>query len=403
MAAGRLEVNAVNRILTLAAVILLILLVPGGAEAQSGDRGLEEQFQAVIDGLNDNSFRRFHDAIDDDAFVGRVLGTRVIDEDARRAFTQSFPTTLESMFQATFPRPRTEEEAAGEIIGKIVSFAEEGDEARAIVRFEGDGFRFSYHAYDLVRGRGGRVQIVDWFDYYQAGWFSEIAGDALVRTMPGPASVASVLEMPRPTQGQLFQVGELFKAVRDGNPKRYIQIHDGLEEALREEPFIVRQNFQYWRMFRDPGRLRAAAEALKNTFPGDARHSLSLAEFYVQSRQFEDAIEQFRLLQTALGIEDGVIPALQATAAMALGEFPEAQDLALRATQAEPALELVWWTLLRTRTAGANYAGAMEALTELEDRFGHRLIPQQLQRDRFLRVLIDQQEYKDWRAARDQA
>jgi len=59
--------------------------------------------------------------------------------------------------------------------------------------------------------------------------------------------------------------------------------------------------------------------------------------------------------------------------------------------------------LLRTRTAAGDYAGATEPLTELEDRFGHLLIPQQLRRDRFLRVLIDQQEYKDWRAARDQA
>ena len=40
-------------------------------------------------------------------------------------------------------------------------------------------------------------------------------------------------------------------------------------------------------------------------------------------------------------------------------------------------------------------------MTELEDRFGHLLIPQKLRRDRFLKALINQQEYKDWRAARD--
>jgi hypothetical protein len=305
------------------------------------------------------------------------------------------------MYQAAFPSPRTEDEAAGEIVGTLVSFVDEGRQARAIVRFEGEGFRYSWHAYDLVQTRGGRLQIVDWFDYYQAGWFSEIAGDSLVRTMPGAASVASVLEMPRPTEGQLFQVGELFKAARDGNPRRFVQIHDGLEEALREEPVIVKLNFQYWRMLRDPARLRAAAEQLAGTFPGDAQHSLSLAEFYVQARRFEDAIGQFELLESALGVEDGVIRSLEATAAMALGEFDRAQAFALSATQAEPGLELAWWALLRTRTAAENYAGATEALSELEDRFGHLLIPQRLQRDRFLRVLIDQQEYKDWRAARD--
>jgi hypothetical protein len=395
-------VNAVNRILSFVAILLVAVALPSAAQAQADDEGLRGQFQAVIDGLNGNTFRPFHDAVDDSTFIARIFGTRVIDEEAKRAFAQNFPQTLESMFQAAFPTPRTEEEAAGEILGTLVSFVDEGGQARAIVRFEGKGFRYSWHAYDLVRGRGGRVQIVDWFDYYQGAWFSEIAGNSLVRALPGAASVASVLEMPNPTEGQLFQVGELFKAVRDGNPRRYVQIYDGLEETLRQEPYIVGLNFQYWRLLRDPGRLRAAAEELATTFPQDARYSLSLAEFYVQGRRFDDAIVLFDEFENAVGIEDGVVRSLKATAAMALGEFGQAQDFALDATQAEPDLELAWWTLLRTRTAAEDYAGATEALTQLEDRFGHLLIPQTLRRDRFLKVLIEQQEYKDWRAARDQ-
>jgi hypothetical protein len=393
----------VNRILSAVAVLFVAATLPSAALPQANEQGLREQFQAVIDGLNGNTFRQFHEAVDDNTFIARIFGTRVIDEEAKRAFAQNFPKTLESMFLAAFPTPRTEEEAAGEILGTVVSFAEESGQARAIVRFEGKGFRYSWHAYDLTRGRGGRVQIVDWFDYYQGGWFSEIAGNSLVRTLPGAASVASVLEMPSPTEGQLFQVGELFKAVRDGNPRRYVQIYDGLDETLRQEPFVVRLNFQYWRLLRDPGRLRAAAEELATTFPQDARYSLSLAEFYVQSRRFDDAIVRFDEFEKALGTEDGVVRSLKATATMALGEFEQAQDFALDATQAEPDLELGWWTLLRTRTAAENYAGAMEALTQLEDRFGHLLMPQKLRRDPFLKVLIEQQEYKDWRAARDQA
>ena len=392
-----------NRILAIAATVVAVALLSPSATAQSGNAGMREQFLAVIDGLNDNSFSRFQAAIDDESFVSRVLGTRVIDEDARRAFAQSFEANLETMFQASFPTPRTEAEAAGEIIGTLVSFTEGGNEARALVRFAGEGFRYTWHAYDLVRGAGGRVRIVDWFDYYQFGQFSEVVGNSLVRTMPSPASVRSVLEMPSPTRGQLFQVGELFKAVRDSNPRRYVEIYDGLEEALQQEPFIVEQNFKYWRLLRDPARLRAAAAALAATFPGDARYSLGLAEFYVQSRRFDDAIVEFDRLETALGADDAVIRSLKATAAMALGEFEQAQAMALSATEVEPGLELAWWTLLRTRTAGEDYAGATEAMSVLEDRFDHLLIPEQLRRDRFLRVLIDQQAYKDWRAARDQA
>jgi hypothetical protein len=393
----------VNRLWIAVVVLVVAAAPPQAALAQSGGQDLRAQFEAVIDGLNDNSFIPFHEAVDDTAFVARVLGTRVVDDDAKQAFAREFPNMLESMYRDSFPTSRTAEDAAGEILGTVVSFKEDGAQARAIVRFEGAGFRYSWHAYDLVRGRGGRVQIVDWFDYYQGGWFSEMAGDSLVRALPGAAPVASVLSIPRPTEGQLFQVGELFKAVRDGNPRRYVQIHDGLEEALRKEPHIVRLNFLYWRKLRDPSRLRDAAEQLATTFPQDAAYSLGLAEFYVQARRFDDAIVRFEQLEQALGFEDGVVRSLKATAAMALGQFEQAQDYALAATRAEPGLELAWWTLLRTRTAAENYAGATEALTALEERFGHLLIPQKLQRDRFLKILIDQQEYKDWRAARDQA
>ena len=391
-----------RRILILAAALAGLCLAPMAAIAQTGD-DLRAEFEAVIDGLNDNSFRNFHGAINDNEFVDRAFGTRVIADDAKQAFAAAFTENLEKMFQSAFPQARTQEEAGSEIIGTVVAFEDSGSTGRAIVRFEAGGYRFTWHAYDLVRSRGGRVQIVDWYDFYQGSWFSQIIGDSLVRALPGAGPVASVLEMPNPSEGQLFQVGELFKAVRDGNPRRYVQIFDGLEEALREEPFVVHLNFQYWRMIRDPGRLMAAAGALSAAFPGDPRHSLSLAEFYIQARRFDEAITELDRLEDALGIDDGVVRSLKATAYMALGQFDEAQASALAATQAEPTLELAWWTLLRTRTAAENYAEATEALSELEDRFGHLLIPQKLRRDRFLKVLIDNEEYKEWRAARDAA
>jgi hypothetical protein len=386
----------------LAAALTGLCLVPAAADAQTGD-DLRAQFQAVIDDLNDNTFRGFHAAIDDNEFVGRAFGTRVIADDAKRAFAAAFPQTLEQMFQSAFPQALTQEEAGGEIIGTVVAFNDEGATASAIVRFDAKGFRYTWHSYDLIRGRGGRVQIVDWYDHYQGSWFSQIIGDTLVRALPSAGPVASVLDLPNPSEGQLFQVGELFKAVRDGNPQRYVQILDGLEKTLREEPFIVHLNFQYWRMIRDPGRLMAAAGELSAAFPGDSRYSLSLAEFYIQARRFDEAIAELDRFEAALGIDDGVVRSLRATAFMALGQFDEAQASAEAAIEAEPTLELGWWTLLRTRTAAENYAGATEVLSELEDRFGHLLVPQKLRRDRFLKVLIDKEEYKEWRAARDAA
>ena len=392
-----------NRLLALAAVLLVQVITSQLAIAQSADEEMREQFEAVIDGLNDNTFKEFQKAIDEKALVNRVLGTRVIDPDVKEAFAAGFSTGLPEMFSSSFPRARTRAETGGEIIGTTIFFEFQDGQGRAIVRYEGKGYRFSYHSYDLTRGRGGKLVIVDWFDYYNSSWFSEDAGNALVRAMPGKEVVRGVMRMPNPSEGQVFQVGELLKAVRDENPRRYFEIYDGLEEVLRQDPQIVALNFQYCRTLGDAARLNQAVEALVAAFPGEALYSLSLSEFYIARRLFEEAIIELDRFEGALGMKDGVSEAFKATSSMALGNFERAQEFALSATQVEPGLELSWWTLLRARTAAEDYAGATEAMTQLEERFGHLLIPQKLRRDRFLKILIDQQEYKDWREQRDQS
>ena len=392
-----------NRFLTIATLLLVMLVAPQIAGAQSVDNDMREQFEAVIDGLNNNSFRKFHDAIDDRELMDRIFGSRVLDEEAKQSLAANFTANLEGIFSGSMPRPRSQAETGGEVIGTIISFEAQDGQARAIVRYASPGYRYSYHSYDLTRARSGRIQIVDWYDYYQSGWFSEVTANELVSAMPGQATVRSVLELNSPTEGQLFQVGELLKAVRDQNARRYFQIHDGLEDSLRREPFVVVLNFQYCRIIGDPARLDAAVDELVKHFPGESLHSLSLGEYYVTRRLFEQAIEEYDRFEGALGMKDGVSETFKATSAMALGDFERAQEFALSATQVEPGLELSWWALLRARTAAEDYAAATEALTQLEDRFGHLLIPQKLRRDRFLKILINQQEYKDWRAARDQA
>ena len=392
-----------QRLMAFVTIAVLLFAAPARSVAQDVvDDQFRVQFQQIVDDLNDNSFTAFLEAIDEKAFLNRVLGTRVVEQEAAESFAGSFADSIQTMFSTSFPRPRSQAEV-GDILGTLISFEVRDGQARAVVRYEGKGYRYSYHAYDLLRGRNGRVQIVDWFDYYQGSWFSEEVGDTLVRAMPGKGPVTAVLELGKPTEAQLFQVGELLKAVRDQNPQRYFQIYDGLDEVLRSEPFVVLLNYGYSRYLGDPRRLEAAVADVTTRLPGDARTSLSLADHYIAWRRFEDAIGALEIFEKALGKRDGATESLKATAAMALGEFERAETFAESATDAEPALELAWWTLLRTRTAAEDYEGAMEALTVLEDRFGHLLIPQKLRRDRFLKVLIDQEAYQGWRAQRDAA
>ncbi len=202
---------------------------------------------------------------------------------------------------------------------------------------------------------------------------------------------------------RLFQVAELLQAARDNSHERFFGIYDAMDTDLQTERVIARLNLQMAQAWNDRARLGRAYESLAKNFPDEPLYSQPLIEFYISTGQFEQTIAELDVLQKGLGVVDGATESLKVSAAMALGDMERAEAFAVSATEAEPTLELSWWSLLRARTAAQDYAGATEALTQLEDRFGHLLIPQKLRRDRFLKILIDQQEYKDWRALRDEA
>ena len=384
-----------NRLLAIVTMALALLTMPLISAAQSGDERARQNFAAVIDGLNDNSFNTFLAAIDKKALLGRVEGAYLIEQDIRNQLDDLFNEWVQEIFISSFPPSQ------GEIIGTVVAFEDYGNTARALVRYESAGYRFAYHIYEMTVAANGRIGIVDWTDYYQGGLFSEEAALSFVATLPTQQATQQLLQNKDVDEGKLFQVSELLKAVRDNSQPRFFSIYDAMEEPLRSERVVVSLNLQMALNWNDRARLGRAVESVAASFPNDPLFSQRLIEFFISMSAFDRAITELETLQKGLGVVDGATESLKATAAMALGNMEQAEEFALSATQAEPGLELAWWTLLRARTAAGDYAGATEAMTQLEDRFDHLLIPQKLRRDRFLKVLIDQQEYKDWRAQRD--
>ncbi len=382
-----------NRLLVLATTVIVMLVLAQPAPAQ--DDALRAEFDAVIEGLNEDSFKKFHETVDEEALLNRVLGAYVISPDIRDQLGDNPSEWIESAFRSSFPPSK------GEILGTVVAFEVYEGTARALVRWESSGFRFSYHMYELeLRGKD-RLKIVDWIDYHSAGRFSELVAQSFVYAMPTAEATMQLLDDKNRSEGELFQMGEMFKAVRDSRHDRFFSIYDAMEESLRGEKIVTKLNLDMAMSWNDAGRTGRAHQAIVATFPQDPLYSLQLVGFYIATRQFEKVIPELETLQAGLGVTDGATESLKVSAAMALGDFDRAEELALNATRVEPDLELSWWSLLRSRTAAQDWAGATEAMTELEDRFGHLLIPQKLRRDRFLKALINQQEYKDWRAARD--
>lgn len=356
---------------------------------------LRSDFEHVIQGLNDNSFDRFHRAIAKNDMTARIFGSRMIEAEVKKAFTNDFSTSIEQMFAASFPKSKTD------ILGALIDFQFEGSDGRAVVRYASSGYRYSYHVYELGLNSKGRMVILDWIDYYQGNRFSDGAAEALVMAMPSKTATRNMLANKKLGEGEIFQAGELFKAVRDNKPDRFFQIYDGMDEVLLNEAVIIRLNLDMSLLARDRKRIETAVRMLVEKQPDESLHSLKLVEYYIPRRQYENAISALLRLQDGIGVRDGATESLKASAALAMGNTADAEKYALQATVVEPSLELSWWSLLRARTRAENYSAATEALARLEDDFGHTLDPDKLKRDRFLKVLADKQEYLDWRASRN--
>jgi len=385
--------KSIQRFVTTA--LLALFLGSSLALADTGTDELRAQFESVIDGLNNNSFDRFNRAIVKKDLMSRIYSNRLIETDVKKVFGKDFTASIEQMFTSSFPKSKKE------ILGSVLDFDFKGGEGRAVVRYASSGYRYSYHVYELRQDSKGRLLIVDWVDYYQGNRFSDEAGDALVMAMPSKQAARSILDNKTIGEAELFQVAELFKAVRDNKPERFFQIHDGLTDAVIAESSITRFNLQLALLARDGERIEGAIQTLEETHPDDALYSLRIIEYYIPTRQYDKAIAALVNLQDELGVRDAASESLKASAALAMGNTADAEKYALQATAVEPSLELGWWSLLRARTRGKDYSGATEALTRLEDDFGHTLDPAKLKRDRFLKVLADKPEYLDWQASRE--
>ena len=110
---GAQEVNAVNRKLAFAIALLVLAVMPQLAAAQTDDAEMREKFEEIVNDLNENIFSSFQDADNEREHINRVFGTRVIENEVRASFADSFASNLQKICIGNFPNHRNESEAGG--------------------------------------------------------------------------------------------------------------------------------------------------------------------------------------------------------------------------------------------------------------------------------------------------
>ena len=384
--------NSTMRFATL--VLGLLLALP--LSAAEDDAKARDQFQSILNAFNAQSFETLEPALDKTDLMNRVLAVRPVNSQVREIFSSQFQSIVDVGFRYSIHT--TDKKGKG----ALVDFEFENGLGRAVVRFKLPRHEYAYLVFDLRHDRRGRLKIVDWFDTRIGQTLTTSINDLLIAMQPTKAETRSILSLPNPTELQLFQATEMLKAARDAQSARFFEIYDEFDEGLKKHPLVAKFAMRFAARGKDPNRFVDALQIFVDAYAGNASFASVISDYYMQVQAYDRAFESLETFHRNFDVKEGALPARLSALALAIGKADEAEAYAVEATTDEPSLELAWWSLLRARAGAGDYAGALPALTNLEDNFGHRLDAAMLRRDPYkaFNGLAASEAFTEWRAGR---
>jgi tetratricopeptide (TPR) repeat protein len=384
-------------------LIALLMLATAAWSSEIDDAARLEQerqaafragFTTIVESLNAGSFDLFAKSIDRNDFLERIFGLRLIDQRIKKDFAEQMQTQFANFLQAGF------RDSKDGVKATLLGIESNGDRGRAVVRYDLPELQFSYHSYELLLDKKNRLVIVDWTDYLQGERFSDGVGNSLVMAAPGRPAVRKLIDYQNVKDSDMFQFTELLKAARDRNAKRYAEIINSLNPELQRQRVVVLAGVQLAKLIRNRRMLRTALMQMAQFFPEEPLYTLMLLDYYVPAKLYDEALAALQRTYGQLGFDDAAMEARLSAIALAMGNTADASAFAARALELEPGLELAWWSALRARVAVADHAGAVEALQNLEQKYGHTLGAAELERDRTFAPLLASDEFLAWAASR---
>ncbi len=378
----------------IAATLWLVGMVPATADETTDAM---QAFERVVVAINEKSFEPIKAVVDRSELTKRIYAVRPSEPNSRQALENQYWEMVEHFFWAGMPVAHRDHQL------ESVHFWFQNGKGFAVLRRRQPGYSFAFTRIDLMADSRGRLKIVDVQPFNARPPMSVDLADYLATFQPTRATTRALMKANDLSDTEVFQVSELLKAYRDRDSARYFKIFDGLDKRLQEDELLARFNLLLAMRSNDLNRGADFIISYVQLQQEKAPFSVALAETHILMGDLESGYQALLQFQQHYKLDEGAVPARLSALALALGDLESAESHALEAVKLEPALELGWWSLLRARAAAQSYAPATEALTRLEDDFGHTLNAAKLKRDpyRAFGDLVESQAFKDWRASRE--
>lgn len=362
-------------------------------------------FASLVNDLNQQYYAGFVSSIDREDMLDRIYGLRLIDQRIKRQFEENLESSFGPMVESGAGIARAGivpvfRQPEGGARYMILGMESRGDLGRAVVRIDLDDYQFNYQVFDLRLDSRERVVVVDWTDYLAGVTFSESIGRYLVLATPSKPALRKMLDIKNVSDRELYLFGELLKAARDGNLDKFNEVRDGMQPRIQRQRIVVESGVHAAKARKNRRAMVAAVGEMAEHYPEEPLYSLMLLDYLFPNRQYEEGIAALGRLAAALGVPDAAMDARMSAAYLASGNVGEAVVHAAAATEGEPGLELGWLSALNARNAAADFAGAVQALAELESRFGYDLGPEALGKSKNFSDLVASSDYQAWLAQR---
>ena len=386
----------------LLAFLIVLLVVPAlGDDADDREelelarqQAFRSGFTTIVESLNLGTFDLLVSSINREQFIDRIFGLRLISQTVQRDFRENMQMQFADLIKSGFAVSEDGVKAT------LLGIESRGDRGRAVVRFDLPKLQFGYHEYELILDKKNRVMVVDWVDFLRGEGFTGGVGVSLTIALPSKQAMRKLIYYKNVKDADLFLFTELLKAARDRRADRYIDIINNLNPEMQRQRIVVLTGVQLTKTVKSRRMMRTALIQMANHFPEEPLYSLMLPDYYVPSKMYEEAVAPLRRTCEQCDFDEAAREARLSALVLVMGNSAEASVLADRAIELEAGLELGWWSALRARVALSNFAGAAEALQQLEQHHGHSLGPEALERDKSFAALLASDEFKTWAASR---
>jgi hypothetical protein len=387
-------------ILALLFVQLISYAEPDQAYSQSNQDKLDLQDPSeeydwagrqIAAALNSGNAKDFALAIDKDALLDRVFDGMSQDEKRVKKIRSELYRALDQV---------------GAVISKnlgengrltFVRSRSIGSEHRALVRVDLGDQGLNYLDFILHKDKEGTIRIIDWHDYAQGQMYTDSLAQALVLLMPDEKSlIEKLLGKGKVDRNAAREMLELSKLARQQKYAEWLKKYNDASDKIKYNRLTLITRAMISSAINDNDQYRLALGDIHKYLGDDPTLSLVLLDYYFYEGDFRTAHMALDRLDKYVG-GDAAIDGLRANIFLTEKKYPSSISFARRAIEQDPGYEGAYWTLLDAGVNAKLYEISVEAIKELEVKFGYTFNPKKLAETEGYEEFAESASFAKWR------